>query len=397
MCRPAISSAVLCGLLLALLTARPSPSVAAIIKLKEQATIAHSVITLGDIAEIRDADAAEEERLRQLELAPAPASGGQRQLGFSSIRTRLHALGVNPNQIEISGSSVVTVTAAGTAAASRNQSEKTVRSATTDWRARRAAELIGEAVAQHLKRQAPELGELHVQASVPAEQVPAVLEGGVAGYQILGGSEPWDRPQAFTVRFLDRTETLHELQVDCTIRQRPFVVAARHTVPRGTVLREDDLVWRQVSGVNGQATRMEEVIGRETTRIIRRDEPISASAIQSIPLVRVNDIVTAYVRLPGVTVKRQFKARTSGAAGELITLVSLDGREKLAARVSGYHEAEVVGAGSVADAETTQRSGRIEFRTQTAGQPAPGANRTPGRRPIVPAGHTIPRSQSLPR
>src|SRR5690606_8318589 len=130
----------------------------------------------------------------------------------------------------------------------------------------------------------------------------------------------------------------------------------RHAVPAGYVLQASDLAPKQTDEAPGAVTRLEEAVGRETRRTIRVGEVLKADDIQIVPLVRVNDIVTVYSRKPGIRVKRQLKARSEGALGDPVTLVTLDGRQTVLGRITGYHEAEVDGA--AAPAET---SSRIQF------------------------------------
>src|SRR5690606_34127807 len=90
----------------------------------------------------------------------------------------------------------------------------------------------------------------------------------------------------------------------------------------------------------------DQVIGRETTRSLSAGQSLTADDVQNVPLIRTGDIVTVYSRKPGVVVRMEAKARSGGALGDQVILMTLDGREKLQARVTGFHQAEVVGSSS---------------------------------------------------
>ena len=157
-------------------------------------------------------------------------------------------------------------------------------------------------------------------------------------------------------------------------------MAVKHTVARGQVLKASDLVWRQSKGNGRTFQRMEEVMNKETTRTLRPGVPILAGDVRKIPLIRNNDIVTVYARKPGLSVEWQLKARSEGAMGDTVTLVTLDGREKVLARVTGYHEAETLNSGNVTQASFEDRGRNMMFRKADP-MPArfPSARRNPQR------------------
>jgi flagella basal body P-ring formation protein FlgA len=141
-----------------------------------------------------------------------------------------------------------------------------------------------------------------------------------------------------------------------------FVVAAKYTVPKGHVLKPDDLVFRRSSATQAMFVRAEDVVGRETTHSLSPEAPIMKSAIREILLVRPNDIVTVYSRAPGISIKRVFKARGTGAEGDVITLATLDNRDKIQARVIGFQEAEVIDSQPSRPTRYGDATGTIQFR-----------------------------------
>jgi flagella basal body P-ring formation protein FlgA len=316
---------------------------ATVLKFKKTAAVSHSVVTLGDIAEVLDPDPRTIEKLNQLMISPAPSPKRAMRLELATVRSRLQASGVNLLKTEFTGSSVITVSRSDGQARNGNPFQRPFDKIAKHKRDR-AQRLVSDAVRQYLARVAPELGEVDVVVDVPREEVELLLTGFVTGYDVRGGSAPWLNPQVFEILFLDRSETVKRVRVQCAIRPRPRVIAVSHTVPRGHVLRPNDLIWQQTAAEESGFTRVEDVINKETTRTLRKHQTVQADDVRSIPLVRSNDIVTVISRSPGVTVQRELKARSDGAMGETVTLFSLNGKQMLMARVTGIRQAEVLGS-----------------------------------------------------
>ena len=334
---------------------------AAIVTLNRSAVVTTAAIRLGDIAAVVDSDEKRATKLQEIVLAPSPAVGRQARLEFGAIRSRIEACGVSLANIEFAGHSVVLVTAEDPSAHPQGAvREKTFRVAR--WKHDRASRLVSEAIQEYLRRRTPELGEAKIVVGIDKRDVLRVLKGAVSGFDIQGGKAPWTGSQTFAVRFLDQNEVVEQVDVHCKVSEQPRVVAVKYTVPRGHVLRASDLVFRQTAQPAAGFASLDEVVNKEAQRTIRRDEPITREDIRTVPLVRANDIVTVHARLPGLNVKRQLKAKSDGAAGDTITLVTLDSRETVLARVTGYHEAEVIGSGSGPASRLPDRNARIQFR-----------------------------------
>ena len=337
---------------------------AAIIRLRKSTTVNSSIIRLADVADVLDTDSRTVEQLEQVVLAPSPVPGKPLRLEFHTVRIRLQALGINLANIEFSGSSVVAVTSLKSTTTSEPERHGFLNRLpkVADWQRKRATELVTKAIEQHLKRISPELAHATVEIHVPENDVLKVLKGAVSGFRIQGGGAPWNAPQTFHVAFLITKEQVYRTQVAGRILLQPRILAVKHTVPRGHVLKAADLVWRQADTAGQHFTRLDEVIHKETTRSIRKNAPVEATDIRAIPLVRSNDIVTVYARYGGIAVKRPLKARSDGALGETVTLVTLDGRDKVLARVIGFHEAETLGIDNATTGSTRESTGKIQFR-----------------------------------
>jgi flagella basal body P-ring formation protein FlgA len=130
------------------------------------------------------------------------------------------------------------------------------------------------------------------------------------------------------------------------VKPLPQVLVATANLPKGHIVRADDVTWKQQPTGKAAATfadREELVVGQETQRNLRAGEPIATIDVRSIPLVRRGDIVTVVARNQGITVRTDGKAMTDGGLGQPVKVISLDGRRELTARVSGFHEVAVGG------------------------------------------------------
>lgn len=333
---------------------------AAIIRFYESAEVDAPVVTLGDVADIRDNNPERVARLEKITLMPAPSVGNSEQIGFATIRSRLQAQGVNLARIEFSGNSVIRVTAFGRREGSLGSNGQST-DAVSNGKVRRAERNLKKAIGQYLRSRASGPGQFELSVRIPEEHVPQILAADPSRLRIEGGKPPWDEPQTFLVRISDQAGMKQSIQVACRIAPHPRVPALRHAVPRGHVLKRGDLTLRQVDNPRDAVTRLEDVLGRETKRTLRRGDTIARDDIREVPLIRSNDIVTVYARSGGIVVRRQLKARADGAKGDTVKLVTLDGRETVLGRVVGFHEAEVIGAGSPTARSRNDADNHIRF------------------------------------
>lgn len=343
---------------------------ATVIHIQNTATANTSFVRLGDVAVIGETDPDTRRHLQNLKIAPLPANGRTARIDYATIRGRLEALGESLADIEFTGSSSVIVTAGPDA----HQNAKNVRPKTiADWQVKQAEKMLAVKLSELFRQRVRETGQFSINVRLLPENVAAVLAGNPRSLDFRGGQPPWDAWQQITARFLDNQQKIYEIPVRFRMVKHPFILTTRFVLPRGHVVRKDDLTWRQVdptthaSLASKAISDADLVVGRETLRTIRKDEPLLVEDLQEVPLVRPNDIVTVYSRRPGIKVKRQMKARKSGSHGDTITLVTLDGRESLIARVTGFHEAVAIGS----DSKTIQPTGRSAVPT------SPSLHQTP--------------------
>lgn len=331
---------------------------AAVIELLDRATVeAATVIRLKDVARVADSDADRRARLEDIILSPAPPAGRTTRLTYDDIRGRLLAHGVNLIDIEMRGRSDVLVAglASGQSKASAQQETNPLRETKSrivveppplspprisEVEHRRANELLEWAFRRDYQPLTVSPEALLVRCECQRNDVPKVL---ATSRELIRFNQPQlsaGGPHAISA-WWPLPDGQHEIiPVQVWLNTAPQVLALKHSVPKGYVLHEQDLVWMTVKEHVAGLTHLADVVGKETTRALRPGQPLQAGDLAAAALVRAGDIVTVSVRRPGMVVRRHFKAVTAGGLHETVTLTPLDDpRVKVQAVVTGYHEA----------------------------------------------------------
>jgi flagella basal body P-ring formation protein FlgA len=162
-------------------------------------------------------------------------------------------------------------------------------------------------------------------------------------FTVSGGSPPWTGSQRFVVSTQTDSGTV-DVPVLAEVASPELVVVPTRAIPRGHIIRPTDVRLQprqQNPRLGTAATRLEDVIGKETTRALAADRPIDQRAVQSPILVRRGEAVTVIVRVANVRVVTSGRAMESGSQGELIEVQALNSRERYLAQVSGVQEVAV--------------------------------------------------------
>ncbi len=130
------------------------------------------------------------------------------------------------------------------------------------------------------------------------------------------------------------------VEIACRIKLPPKAFTVRDPLPIGQIVQASDLLPIR-SWQSNVITRMEDVVGMETLHSLNPGNPIQQADVRSKPYVRSRDIVSVYVKVNGITIKTRMRALATGGLGETIPLSTPDGKERIFAKVTGYHEAEV--------------------------------------------------------
>jgi len=125
-------------------------------------------------------------------------------------------------------------------------------------------------------------------------------------------------------------------------------------VRRGEVIQASDVEMRELTVVrrdDSYPSALQNVVGKEATRTIAADRPVSANDIREPIIVRRNDVVTVYAHAGNVVVRREMLALNDAGLRELVEVQPIEpkryGRarqaERFQAQVSGPGEAVVLG------------------------------------------------------
>jgi flagella basal body P-ring formation protein FlgA len=172
-----------------------------------------------------------------------------------------------------------------------------------------------------------------------------------------GGSEPWTGEQTFTLA-LRTTKGLKRFNVQAQVGLPDRVVVPRRPLRRGEVLQASDLTLEMPTTAVDTgllATRLEDVIGRETTRSVATGQPLEAGWLKKPVMVRRGEVVTVFARAANVQVRTSARAQQEGGHGDVITVERLDNRQRFTARVVGVQELEVFVGGVSVNDRTAQR------------------------------------------
>ncbi len=344
-----------CILSFLLFAAGASTGDAAVVELREQASITQKgMIELADVAQIIDADPLVVQRLQRLALSPAPAAGRTLRLSFEDIRSRLQAHGVNLAEIEFRGQLSTEVRSAGVPLGQLPGSGPVKPLAPVRTRSRvrqtppsqfeeaKATEILTTAFRRAFRTSPLEAQRWRVRCvadSQEARRVAALYADEIhfRESQIAPGS-----PQTVTAWWEDARGEFVEILVQVTIEQTAQVLSVKQNLPVGAILRPDDLAWTDAPDNTSGLTRISDVIGKQTSRNIRAGQPLQLTDLTTVPLIRSNDIVTVTARQGGVTVRRSFKALSSGGLDETVNLSAIDDpRIRIQAVVTGFHEASL--------------------------------------------------------
>lgn len=342
---------------------------AEILRLKSAAVVDSPIVRLGDVADVLNADPEQAARMEQMTLLPAPSKGRTRVITISEIRSRLQALGVDLSRLELTGRSQVRVTlkeASKTAAANPLTTQQSIQ---------KAEEKVQLALSGWIKRYYPDASAFTLTIRVQPVDAPVILSNRADTFRFPDLNRFAETEQVVSLNFLDTQGTARQVRVFCRIQNVPEILAAKYSLNKGTVIRADDLMWVRPEKNQEGITDPRLVIGRELTRTVHQSNVMRSQDLMEVPLVRDNAIVTVYARRGGISVKREMRARGTGGMGDSITLIALEGRDRLAATITGYNQAEV----NYRPASEIQRSAGIQFISGTA-EPSGSIQRTGGLR-----------------
>jgi flagella basal body P-ring formation protein FlgA len=340
------------------------------IKLREQAATSGSVVRLGDVADVVNADRREARRLASLPLFPAPAPGTQRFLRKREIEDLLAAYGVDLNELQFYGAAQVTIGAANAADANARQTAPEPRpfnrhaailagvdnppppSSIDPQRAERLQRRLHSVVSDYVKSQT---GDVSLSMTCQAvDRHLALLDSATSNVTCDGGSPPWTGRQRLVVSFTTARGKM-EIPVYAQIAAPSLPVAvASKPIARGEQITAAHVELRTMesaaSAIGRRSTfdSIDALIGMQARQAIQAGDIVFADHVQAPLLIKRGELVTVSSQGNGIRVRTTARAWKDGAHGDVVQVESLNTRERFDVQVVGPREAVVVAISNAA-------------------------------------------------
>jgi flagella basal body P-ring formation protein FlgA len=333
-------------LLLITLLLLPGIASAAEIELLPHASPSGAVVKLGDVATIHGAgsDAA---ALQAIELVPAPTKGRSRTLKSRDVQDLVALQGVKIVEHQFTGASSVQI--GGTMPVTTASFQTTVAPSVKATRSAREqlAARVERAIQRHLAQQADDRIAWQIEVELTNEQINSLASR--SGEIIAtGGAEPWTGEQSFLLQ-VATPKGVVRIPATAIVSLPEMVVVPKRPFRRGEVLHASDLELKMPSeneDATALVTRVEDAIGRETTRSLATGQPIEAGHLRKPTLVRRGEIVTVFAHAANLVVRTQARALQDGGEDDIVSVERLDNRQAFTARVVGVQELEVLVGGT---------------------------------------------------
>ena len=303
-------------------------------KVRAECSPEGTIVTLGDLVDLRCDSTSEAERLAQITLFPTPAPGMRQFVSAREIKDMLLIRGIDLIDHQFRGARTVLVIGSEPKRNAANVGRLPSASP------RLAEKKLRETLNDHLNRG----GVQPWQIVFDLDQETARWISAAQSLSVQGDQTPSTGRQCFEVNMQVGNE-VKVVDVIAEISLPPLVVVPVRSIPRATRISRADLELRHVDSTvltAGSVQRIEDIVGKETTRTLAAGKPIAQSHVCEPVLVRRGDVVTVIVRAAGIRVRTQARARDDGAQGDLVAVESLENRQTYFAQVSGVREVEVL-------------------------------------------------------
>jgi flagella basal body P-ring formation protein FlgA len=313
-------------------------SAGAELRIRSDAHPQGTIVHLGDVADIFDADESQIRSLAQIELMPAPPPGKQRQISVREIQDTLERRGLNLLQCHFSGASQVTVAAGADAP---RQTAKTARTIplTSIQEAQRA---VADAIAQYLHQQTSSDDPWNVAVELTSAQAQTILVD-VHHVDIRGGQAPWVGKQSFEVQVRsDKGPASFTVSAQVTLPES--VVATTKDVPCGAIIQTTDVTLQRLkpgAQVGDAFTSLDDVVGQEAILAIAPGQILDPQYVHSPVMVKRGSVITVYSVAPGIKIRTTGRCREDGSRNQMVMVEALLDRKTFQARVTGFDQVEV--------------------------------------------------------
>lgn len=307
---------------------------AAEIHLRTTCLCRDAIVRLGHVADVRDDDPARAKELASTELFPAPSRS--KTLKLRELQELLSLAAIDVKACQFSGAGVVVIEGNSTPPARHAEIPKATL--------QRARTRVEQAIASHLKHSVDAKIPWEVKIDLDERQAQAVIAKD-AELAVAGGHEPWTGRQEFAVTVKSAAGQTR-FTVVAAVSLPPLVAVVSRPLRKGEVVRASDIKFLPAVGqVQNAIYRIEEVLGKETTRAVAAGQILDAGHVRSPLLVQRGEVVRVIARAAGVRIRTTARALQEGSHGELVEVQALEGKQRYTARVVDYQEVEVYAQG----------------------------------------------------
>lgn len=163
------------------------------------------------------------------------------------------------------------------------------------------------------------------------------LPAGEVSFEVIAPErwEGWGNASlALVVRVDDQVRKNLTVQVE--VEALAEMVVANRTLERGEVIKPSDvsLAKRDLGKVAGRFSRdLSDVVGLQVKSAIRGNAPVRRDYLERVPLVKSGQVVTIVAENEVVRITASGRAKSAGAAGDMIAVLNLSSQKEIAARV----------------------------------------------------------------
>lgn len=167
--------------------------------------------------------------------------------------------------------------------------------------------------------------------------VPSHLSVGSTEYSIqvgIGSAPRLKGHVGIPIEIVVAGKSVQKAVVPVLVRTFGSVVSTSRQMQRHEAVSADDiLVQRLETTALGEdiLTSVREIEGRRTARIIAANSVLSKIVLELIPAVKIEDVVTVFVRAGKTTLTTQGVAKQEGGIGDVITIQRVGSHDRLSA------------------------------------------------------------------
>jgi flagella basal body P-ring formation protein FlgA len=321
---------------------------AAVVRLRESATASGAIVTVGQVAEVRENDPYRQLQISQVEIASAPEEDRPKWIDLAEVKEALSRAGVRLDEVTFSGSRRVEVRRAS------SEPARVVTKKTREYWRTELERLVRENLEEECRHSTE--GEAFA-GSGPMEGVGIRVEGErLLDLLVEQPSENWRLvlPDHFQGGW-------QQARVDVPVAEKVLrypimihltagrqVVVPRVPISRGATITADDVMlvaYEKDSSAEGLVSDLRDAVGQEAKRDLRAGEAIYSRDVRKTPIVFRGQPINVHIRYGTAWLQKSFLAASDAGVGEWIEIYEANGRTNqphpYQVKVIGPHTAEL--------------------------------------------------------